>query len=108
MVQRPEGLFASDQTRKIPRTSNRGIIYISVFYIHDPKYIKGIPIKSRKKEEFLRSYKEVYAYGEIRGFKPQLQKWIMKRRKMFRTSFQANKQTKDTHIKPSRTIDPNI
>ena len=43
-----------------------------MFYIHDPNYIKGIPIESRKKEEFLRAYKEVYAYCESRGFRPQL------------------------------------
>ena len=58
--------------RKSPRMSNRGMKYICMFYIHDPNYIKGIPIKSRKKEELLRVYKEVYAYCESRGFRPQL------------------------------------
>ena len=48
--------------------------YIGVFYIHNPNYIKRIPIKTREKEEFLRAYKEVYAYFESRGFKPQLHK----------------------------------
>ena len=48
-VQRPEGFIASNQTGKFPRMSNRGMQYICVFYIHDPGYIKGIPIKSRKK-----------------------------------------------------------
>ena len=48
--------------------------YICVFYIHDPNYIKGIPIKIGKEEELLRAYKEVHVYFEIRGFKPQLHK----------------------------------
>ena len=48
--------------------------YICVLYIHDPNYIKGIPIKSRKIEELLRAYKEVCAYCENRGFTPQLHK----------------------------------
>ena len=73
-VQRPEGFIASDQTGKFTRMSNRGMQYICVFYIHDPNYIKGIQIKSRKKEELLRAYKEVYAYCESRGFRPQLHK----------------------------------
>ena len=45
-----------------------------MFYIHDPNYIKEIPINIRKEEELLRVYKEIYAYCESRGFKPQLQK----------------------------------
>ena len=73
-VQIPEEFIASNQTGKFPRISNRGMKYICVFYIHYTNYIKGIPIKSRKKEELLRAYKEVYAYFEIRGFKPQLHK----------------------------------
>ena len=73
-VQRSEGFIASDQTGKFPRMSNRSMQYICVFYIHNTNYIKGIPAKSRKKEELLRSYKEVYAYFESRGFRPQLHK----------------------------------
>ena len=73
-VQRPEGFIASDQTRTFPRVSNRGMQYICVFYIHYINYVKGIPIKSIKKEKLLRAYKEVYAYCESRGFRPQLQK----------------------------------
>ena len=52
LVQRPEGFIASDQTRKFPRMSNRGMQYICVFYIHNPNYIKGIPIKIRKMKNF--------------------------------------------------------
>ena len=48
--------------------------YIWVFYIHDTNFIKGIPLKSRRKEELLRAYKEIYAYCESRGFKPKLHK----------------------------------
>jgi len=33
-----------------------------------------MPIKSRKKEELLKAYKEMYAYCEQKGFKPQLHK----------------------------------
>ena len=74
LVQRPEGFIASNQTGKFTRMSNRGMQYICVFYIQDPNYIKGIQIKIRKKEELLRAYKEVYAYCESRGFRPQLHK----------------------------------
>ena len=74
LLQRPEGFIASNQTRKFSSMSNRGMQYIFVFYIHNPNNIKKIPIKSRKKEELLRAYKEVYAYFESRGFRPQLHK----------------------------------
>ena len=73
-VQRPEGFIAIDQTGEFTRMSNRGMKYICMFYIHDPNYIKKIPIKIRKKDESLRFYKEVYTYCERRDFKPQVHK----------------------------------
>ena len=69
-----EGLIASDQTGMFPRTSNRGNKYICIFYVYDSNFIKGVPIKSRKKEELLKAYKEMYAYCEQRGYKPQIHK----------------------------------
>ena len=71
-VQKAEGFIASDQTGKFPRMSNKGNQYICVFYIYDPNFIKGIPIKSRKKEELLKAYEQVYEWCEQQGFKPQL------------------------------------
>ena len=67
-----EGLIASDQTCMFPRASNRGNKYICIFYVYDSNFIKGMSIKSRTKEELLKTYKEMYAYCEQRGFKPQL------------------------------------
>ena len=63
-VERVDGYVASNQTGKFPRTSDRGMNYICVFYIHDPNFIKGIPLKNRRKEELFRAYKEIYAYFE--------------------------------------------
>ena len=73
-VERVEGYVASDKTGKFPRTSNRGMKYICVFYIHDTNFIKGIPLKSSRKEQLLRAYKEIYAYCDSRGFKPKIHK----------------------------------
>ena len=58
-VKRVEGYVASDQTGKFPITSNKGMQYICVFYIYDPNYIKGVALKSRRKDELLRAYQEV-------------------------------------------------
>ena len=71
LVHQTEGFIASDQTGKFTSMSNRGMKDICVLYIHDHNYIMGILIKSIKKEELLRYYKEVYAYCESRGFRPQ-------------------------------------
>ena len=73
-VKRVEGYVASDQTGKFPRMSNKGMQYICVFYIYDPNYTKGVALKSRKKEELLRAYQEVYTFCKNRGFKPKLHK----------------------------------
>ena len=54
-VDAPEGFIASDQTGKFPKTSKEGMKYICVFYIFYPNIIKGIPLKSRKKEDLLRA-----------------------------------------------------
>ena len=55
LVQKAEGYIASDQMGMFPRTSNRGMKYICVFYIYDPNFIKGIPLKSINKDELLRA-----------------------------------------------------
>ena len=73
-VEAPEGFIASNQTGKLPNTSKEGMKYICVFYIFEPNFIKGIPLKSRRKEELIRAYKKVYSWCESRGFKPQLHK----------------------------------
>ena len=69
-----EGMIASDQTGAFPQISNRGNRYTCVFYVYDSNHIRGVPIKSRKKEELIRAYKEVYKYCEERGYKPKLHK----------------------------------
>ena len=71
-VKLAEDWMASDQTGRFPRVSSRGKEYIAVFYIYDPNFIKGVPIKSRSKENMLESYKHIYKYCEERGFKPIL------------------------------------
>ena len=48
--------------------------YICVFYIHDPNFIKGVPIKSRQKGELHRAYESVYEWRTQRGYKPKLHK----------------------------------
>ena len=99
-VQHAEGFISSDQTGKFPRISNKGNYYICVFYIYDPNFIKSIPIESRKKEDLLKAYQEVYKWCEQRGFKPKLARWTTKCQRTSKTSSQANKQTSNT---PHRT-----
>ena len=92
-VRKAEGFIASDQSGKFPRMSNKGNQYICVFYIYDPNFIKGIPIKSRKKEELLKAYEQVYEWCERRGFKPQLHKMDNDTSK-YVEDFIASQQTK--------------
>ena len=62
--------ISSDQTGAFPWTSNRGNKYICVFYVYDPNFIKGVPIKSRHKEELLKAYQVIYKWCKTRGVKP--------------------------------------
>ena len=57
-----KGLICSNQTGMFPRTSNRGMKYVCMFYIYNANYIKSVPIKSREKKKLLRTYQEVYAF----------------------------------------------
>ena len=66
--------IASNQMGAFPWTSKKGKKYICVFYIFDPNFIKGVPIKSRHKEELLRAYQKLYKWYDARGVKPQLHK----------------------------------
>ena len=95
-----EGYVASDQTGKFPRTSNKGMQYICVFYIYDPNYIKGVALKIRRKEELLRAYQEVYTFCKIRGFKPKLQKMDSETSKSFE-DFIATKETQQQYTPPN-------
>ena len=69
-----DGWIASNRTGAFPRVSNRGHKYISVFYVYDANFVKGVPVKSRYRQELLRAYEEIYKWCPVQGFKPQLQK----------------------------------
>ena len=73
-VKRIEGYVANYQIGNFPRTSNRGMQLNYVFYIYDPNYIKGVALKSIRKEELLRAYQEVFFFGESIRFKLELHK----------------------------------
>eukprot|EP00804_Cyclotella_cryptica_P006568 CCRYP_021174-RA/>CCRYP_021174-RA protein AED:0.46 eAED:0.46 QI:0/0/0/1/1/1/2/0/373 len=66
------GQLFTDQTGRLPVTSNRGNNYIVIFYAVDPNYIKAYPIKSRHRSELLKAYEEVYSFLRVRGYWPQL------------------------------------
>lgn len=57
-----DGWIASDRTGAFSRTSNKGHKYICVFYVFDPNFIKGVPTKSKHKEELFRAYEQVYKW----------------------------------------------
>merc|ERR1711966_268828 len=73
-VKLADGWIASDQTGAFPRVSNRGHKYVSVFYVYDANFVKGVPVKSRHRQELLRAYEDVYKWCPVRGYKPQLQR----------------------------------
>jgi hypothetical protein len=66
--------ISSNQSGCFPVTSNRGNVYVALFYVYSPNYIKSVPIKNRSKEELLRVYMEVYAWLAVRGYHPLLHK----------------------------------
>ena len=72
-VKRVEGYVASDQTGKFPIISNKGMLYICVFYIYDPNYITGIALKSSKKRSYCENIKKCDLIIN-RGCKPRLHK----------------------------------
>eukprot|EP00804_Cyclotella_cryptica_P012573 CCRYP_014710-RA/>CCRYP_014710-RA protein AED:0.34 eAED:0.26 QI:0/0/0/1/0/0/2/0/588 len=66
------GQLFTDQTGRLPVTSNRGNNYIVIFYAVNPNYIKAYPIKSRHRSELLKADEEVYSFLRVRGYRPQL------------------------------------
>jgi hypothetical protein len=55
-----DGVISSNQTGRFPITSNPGNAYDVVFYVYDANYIRSVHIKSRSKEELLRTYHKTY------------------------------------------------
>jgi hypothetical protein len=68
------GTVSSNQSGRLPVTSNCGNMYVALFYVYDPNYIKSVPIKNRSKEELLQAYTEVYVWLTTRGYRPLLHK----------------------------------
>jgi hypothetical protein len=68
------GSISSDQSGRFPVTSNCSNVYIALFYVYNPNYIKSVPIKNQSKEELLRAYKEVYTWLTAHGYRPLLHK----------------------------------
>ena len=98
-VKKAEVYIASDKNGMFPRTSNRGMKYICVFYIYDPNLIKGISLKIRNKEELFREYKVICAYCKIRVFKPKLHKMDNETLKYIEY-FIASQQTSQQYTPP--------
>ena len=48
--------------------------YVCVFYLHDPNFIKAVPIKNGSKGEIPRAYKSVYERSTQQSYKPRLHK----------------------------------
>ena len=97
-VEAPEWFVASDQTGKFPNTSKEGMKYICVFYIFDPNFIKGIPLKSKKRRSCYAPTKK-YIHGVKAGdSNPNYTKWIVRHQEMSKTSLQANKQAISKHL----------
>ena len=42
--------------------------------MYDANFVKGVSVKSRHRQDFLRAYEDIYKWCTVRGFKPQLQK----------------------------------
>ena len=91
LVQRPEGFIASNQTGNFPRTSNRGMQYICVFYIHDTNYIKAIPIKKKKRKNCSDLTKKSMHIVKAEALGHNYTKWIMKRQGMLSNLLQEKK-----------------
>ena len=64
-VKLADGWIANDQTGAFSRVSNRGHKYISVFYVHDANFVKGVPVKSRHRRELLRAYGDIYKWCTV-------------------------------------------
>ena len=65
-----EWIVASNQMGALPRVSNRGHKYVSVFYVYNANFMKRVPVKSRHRHELLRANEEIYKWCTMRGFKP--------------------------------------
>eukprot|EP00957_Ditylum_brightwellii_P055374 4196567-Ditylum_brightwellii.AAC.1 len=73
-VEEIDGKVYSTQKGPFPRVSNRGNRYVVFFYVYDVNYIQGIPIKSKKSEEYQKAYDDIYAELTAKGYKPTLHK----------------------------------
>jgi hypothetical protein len=52
-VRKVTGSVSSNQSGCFPVTPNRSKVYVALFYVYNPNYIKSVPIKNQPKEELL-------------------------------------------------------
>ena len=67
-----KGIIGTDQTGRFPITSARGHKYVFLLCDVDTGHIQAIPIRSRKKGELTRAFKEAYEELVACGFEPVL------------------------------------
>ena len=71
-IDKMQGIVGTDQTGRFPTTSGRGHKYLFIMYDVDVEYIHAVAIKSRKKSELIRAFKEAYDNLTECGFEPIL------------------------------------
>ena len=67
-----KGIIGTDQTGRFPVDSDRGHKYIFILSDIDTNYIYAVPIKSKKKSELIRAFKEAHEVLVQCGFEPVL------------------------------------
>jgi hypothetical protein len=93
------GLVFSNQISRFPIISNRGHMYLVIFYIYDANFIASVPIKNRTKQELLQAYQITFKYLSSRGFKSCLHKMDNKTSKDVKDFIKA-KQTSLQYTPP--------
>ena len=68
------GKIFTDQTGRFPVPSIEGYKYVMILYDYDSNSVRGVPMKSRSKEEMVRAYQDHHAYLVKRGLRPKLQR----------------------------------
>ena len=67
-----KNMIGVDFMGRYPTKSRDGNKYILIMYDYDTNYIRGIPVKERKAEAYLKAFKTIFDDLTAKGFKPEL------------------------------------
>ncbi len=96
-VREATGSVSSNQSRRFSVMSNCGIVYVALFYVYNPNYIRSVPIKNHSKKKSCEPTRRCMRGSLPVATVPFSTSWTTRHPMTSKLSSQRNKSRSSTH-----------